>query len=144
VSPDIFVTTLDAADLSLVLEMFRHPSYAPLTRFLAGELQRAIVVEPKDLPQDVVTMGARVRFKLDHSGETREAEATLVYPGLEDDLLGRISVLSPVGSALIGMREGETIAWNGLDGRQNGVTVLKVLYQSKVKGPDASHRFWPA
>ena len=133
-SPNIFVTTLDASRLYCFLETFSDPSYAPLTRFLAGELRRAIVVEPKELPQHVVTMGARVRFKLDHSGETREA--TLVYPGFEDGLLGRISVLSPVGSALLGLREGETIVWNGLDDRQNSLTVLKVLYQPQVKGPD--------
>ncbi len=112
-SPDIFVTTVDAARLSRVLEAFRDPSYTSLTKFLLGELQRAVLVEPRAVSQSIVTMNSRVRFRLDGAREAREA--TLVCPGREDSLLGRISVLTPLGSALIGMREGETIAWNGLD-----------------------------
>jgi hypothetical protein len=49
-------------------------------------------------------------------------------------LLGRISVLTPVGSALLGMREGETNAWQGLDGRRRSVAILKVLYQPEANG----------
>jgi regulator of nucleoside diphosphate kinase len=45
-------------------------------------------------------------------------------------------VLTPVGSALLGMREGETNTWNGLDGRRRTVTVLKVLYQPEAHGVD--------
>jgi regulator of nucleoside diphosphate kinase len=133
-SPEIFVTTHDAARLSRMLEVFRDPSYAPLTAFLVGELQRATVVAPRAVPRDVVTMNARVRFRLDDGKEPREA--TLVWPGRGDSLLGRLSVLTPVGSALIGIREGETNAWRGLDGRRRSVTLLKVLYQPEAKGLD--------
>lgn len=133
-SPDIFVTTVDAARLSRVLEAFRDPSYTPLTEFLLGELQRAVLVEPRAVSQTIVTMNSRVQFRLDGAGEAREA--TLVCPGREDSLLGRISVLTPFGSALIGMREGETIAWTGLDGCRRSVTVLKVLYQPEAYGID--------
>jgi regulator of nucleoside diphosphate kinase len=133
-SPEIFVTTHDAARLSRVLEAFRDPSYAPLTAFLASALQRATVVAPCAVPYDVVTMNARVRFQLDTMEEPREA--TLVWPGRGDSLLGRLSVLTPAGSALIGMREGETNTWRGLDGRQRRVTILKVLYQPEAQGLD--------
>jgi regulator of nucleoside diphosphate kinase len=133
-SPNIFVTTVDAARLSRVLEVFGDSSYAPLTGFLQSELRRAVFVEPRVLPQTIVTMNSRVRFRLDGSGEPREA--TLACPGREDGLLGRISVLTPVGSALLGMREGETNTWNGLDGRRRTVTVLKVLYQPEAHGVD--------
>jgi len=133
-SPDIFVTTVDAARLSRVLAQFRDPSYAPLTGFLQDELRRANFVEPGEVSQTIVTMNSRVRFLLDGAGETREA--SLVCPGREDSRFSRVSVLTPVGSALLGMREGETIAWKGLDGRPRTVTVLKVLYQPEAHGVD--------
>jgi regulator of nucleoside diphosphate kinase len=87
-SPDIFVTTVDAARLSRVLEAFRDPSYTPLIEFLLGELQWAVLVEPRAVSQTIVTMNSRVRFRLDGAGEAHEA--TLVCPGREDSLLGRI------------------------------------------------------
>lgn len=133
-SAEIFVTSHDAARLSRVLEAFGDPSYAPLTAFLANELRRATIVAPRAVPRDVVTMNARVRFRLDDEREPREA--TLAWPGRGDSLLGRISVLAPVGSALIGMREGETNTWRGLDGRERRVSVLKVLYQPEANGLD--------
>lgn len=133
-SPDVFVTTVDAARLSRVLEVFQDPSYTPLTGFLSSELQRATLVEPQAISPRVVTMNSRVRFRLAGTGEAREA--AIVYPGHEDSLVGRISVLTPVGSALIGLREGETINWNGLDGRQRSVTVQNILYQPEANGVD--------
>lgn len=132
--PEIFVTTHDAVRLSRVLEMFADPSYAPLTSFLVNELRRATVVAPQSVGPDVVTMNARVQFRLDDEEEPREA--TLVWPGRGDSLLGRISVLTPVGSALMGMREGDICAWRGLDGRQRRIAVLKVLYQPEANGLD--------
>ncbi len=133
-SPDVFVTTVDAARLSRVLEVFRDPSYTPLTGFLSSKLQRATLVQPPEISPRVVTMNSRVRFRLAGAGEAREA--AIVYPGHEDSLVGRISVLTPVGSALIGVREGETIEWNGLDGRQRSVTVQNILYQPEANGVD--------
>ena len=90
--------------------------------------------EPRAGSQTIVTMNSRVRFRLDGAGEARGA--TLVCPAREDSLLGRICVLTAFGSALIGMREGETIAWNGLDGCRRSVSVLKVLYQPEAHGID--------
>lgn len=136
VSPEIFITTFDAARLSRVLEKFHDPAYEPLTRFLTGELRRATLVEPQAISPCVATLESHVRFRLD--GEHATREATLACPGREDSLLGRISVLTPIGGALLGMREGETIAWSGLDGRRRSVTVVKVLYQPEAGGGDLS------
>ncbi len=133
-SPEIFITTFDAARLSCVLERFRDPSYAPLTKFLTDELRRATLVEPRAVSPCVVTLESHVRFRLD--GEDGTRETTLACPGREDSLRGRVSVLTPVGSALLGMREGETIAWSGLDGRRRSVTVVKVLYQPEANEID--------
>lgn len=79
-SPDIFVTTVDAARLSRVLEAFRDPSYTPLTEFLLGELQRAVLVEPRAVSQTIVTMNSRVRFRLDGAGEAPEIDPRLSWP----------------------------------------------------------------
>ncbi len=133
-SPEIFITTFDAARLSRALERFRDPSYAPLTRFLTGELRRATLVEPRLVSPCVVTLESHVRYRLD--GEDRSRQSTLACPGREDSLLGRISVLTPVGGALLGMREGETFAWSGLCGRLRTVTVVKVLYQPEANNID--------
>lgn len=131
---EIVLTTVDAARLSQVLEVFDDPSYAPFTALLQAKLERAVLVEPQVVTRSVVTMNSRVRFRLDGAGEPREA--TVVCPGREDSLVGRISVLTPIGSTLIGMREGDTIVWTASDGRQRSVTVLDVLYQPEAHGVD--------
>jgi regulator of nucleoside diphosphate kinase len=76
---------------------------------LAEELDRADIVQPEHLPDDVVTMHARVRYLDETTGERREV--TLVYPDEADASHGRISVLSPVGAALLGLAAGQSIEW---------------------------------
>jgi regulator of nucleoside diphosphate kinase len=132
VLPKIFLTTLDAERLERVLAAFRSRSYQPLTGFLSSELRRATIIDPQAVCRCVVTMNSHVRFRLD--GDDAIRESTLVCPGREDSLMRRISVLTPVGAALIGMREGETIVWNGFDRQRRSVMVLKVLYQPEADG----------
>jgi regulator of nucleoside diphosphate kinase len=76
---------------------------------LLGELARAEVVEPADLPATVVSMNSRVRFRMQSSGE--EFDRMLVYPRDAAKADNAISILSPVGTALLGLSVGETIAW---------------------------------
>ena len=76
---------------------------------LLQELDRAETVERSAIPADVVTMHSRVEFVDERSGEKHEVE--LVYPGEADSGLKRISVLTPIGAGLIGMRTGATIEW---------------------------------
>lgn len=89
---------------------------------LAAELDRARVVADHRLPGDTVRMGATVRFRLD--GEERQAQ--LVYPGDADIAAGRISVLTPVGTALIGLKVGQGLGWVGNDGRPHAVEIVAV------------------
>lgn len=128
--PEIFITSLDAERLSRVLAAFDDRRYRALTGFLSDELRRATVVDPEAVCRCVVTLNSHVRFVLSGSGAVREA--TVVCPGREDSLVGRISVLTPVGTALIGMREGEMISWRGFDRQLRSATVLKVLYQPEA------------
>lgn len=90
---------------------------------LAAELDRARVVADDRLAQGTVRMGAAVRFSLD-GAEPRTVR--LVYPGEADIEQGRISVLTPVGAALIGLTAGQSIEWTDRDGKSRSLSVLEV------------------
>jgi regulator of nucleoside diphosphate kinase len=76
---------------------------------LAVELERAVVVDADAVPRGVVTPGSRVEIVDLQSGERRGL--TLVFPLEADPAQGRVSVLAPLGCALIGCREGEVVEW---------------------------------
>jgi regulator of nucleoside diphosphate kinase len=90
---------------------------------LLSELDRASVISDDAVPEDVVRMGSRARYRADGSAER---EVTLVYPAEADIDEGKISVMTPVGTALIGLRKGQSIDWLTRDGRQQVLTVLDV------------------
>lgn len=91
---------------------------------LLAELDRAEVVAETELPANVVRMGSRVVFRSD---DGHEREITLVYPAKADIAENRISVMTPIGAALIGMKEGASINWTARDGREHRLTVLSVV-----------------
>ncbi|MDM9627748.1 nucleoside diphosphate kinase regulator [Rhizobium sp. S152] len=90
---------------------------------LLAELERARVVDDAKLPQTVVRMGSSLRYTSD-LGEDRSV--TLVYPGEADIAKGRISILTPIGAALIGLSAGQSIDWKARDGRAHRLTVREV------------------
>jgi regulator of nucleoside diphosphate kinase len=92
---------------------------------LYDELDEATVTRDADLPPDVVTMESTVTFRDTDSGE--ESTVTLVYPPDADTARHRVSVLAPVGAALIGLRVGETIAWPVPSGRDRHLEVVEVV-----------------
>lgn len=76
---------------------------------LKSKIDQARVLEPGDMPADVVTMNSLVHVR---DLETEEVEAyTLVYPGFADTTKNLLSILTPVGTALLGLRRGDTIKW---------------------------------
>lgn len=92
---------------------------------LEEELSRATVVPAERMPGNVVRMHSRVTYLDEHSGERREVE--LVFPEEADLASGRISVLAPVGSALLGLEEGQSIEWPFPDGRVRRLRVERTL-----------------
>lgn len=96
----------------------------PLNDELADELDRAIVVQKEQVPTDVVTMYARCSYFDERLGTQREIE--LVYPDEADPASGKVSVLTPVGSALIGLRVGQEIEWDFPDGSLRRLKVTAV------------------
>ncbi len=134
--PPIQVTTWDYRRLSAVVDAYRLRGCEPLVDLLAEELDRAELVEPAAVPRDVVTMHSSVKFIDDDTGEVRVV--TLAYPGEEDSRQGKISVITPVGSALIGLRAGATMSWRTLDGRTKRLSVLEVRHQPEAHGFDGA------
>lgn len=90
---------------------------------LLNEIERASIVEDALLPDDVVRMGSRVRYRME-TGEERQVE--LVWPAEADIALKRIAVTTPIGTALIGVRAGATVECEARNGRVNELTILAV------------------
>ena len=99
---------------------------------LAAELRNADLVEEHRVPRDVVTMRSRVRFEDTSTGETRDV--TIVFPQDADVAEGRISVLAPIGTALLGLSAGQTIDWPFPDGSRRSLRVIEVLFQPEAEG----------
>ena len=129
--PNITVSTLDLNRIDQLLDRLP-PAQASTRDALSDELARADVLEPWDMPPRVVTMNSTVRFRLEDAGG--EWCRTLVYPkdvSQDDDTL---SILSPVGSALLGLSEGDRVRWERPGGRSIGVEVVEVVYQPERAG----------
>ena len=129
--PPIVVSSLDMERLEQVLDSL--PAAQAVTRdTLLEELARAELVEPQDMPTDVVTMNSRVRFVTGDAAQ--EFDMSLAYPKDVDGAPGKLSVLTPVGSALLGLKVGDSIDWTGPNGARFDVTVRKIVYQPESAG----------
>lgn len=121
-SPSIVMGLSDHRQL-IVLAMAGRGHTADDADGLLYELERAEVVADDVLPADAVRMGSSVRYRTNGGAERR---VTLVFPKDADIGEGRISVLTPVGTALLGLRPGQSITWLTRDGRKQVLTVLAV------------------
>ncbi len=98
---------------------------------LRDELGRANVVKSKDVPADVVTMNSKVCLRDLDDGS--EMEVQLVFPEMADIAHGNLSVLSPVGTAILGYREGDTVTWQVPAGESH-LRIDRILYQPEAAG----------
>lgn len=129
-SPSITVSSHDFDRLERLLES-QPSSNAVVVQALRAELDRADVLEPKEMPPNIVTMNSTVEFRFVASGET--FCKTLSYPADTGD--DRLSILAPVGSALLGLAVGDTIQWPRPGGKSLDVQVNEILYQPERDGP---------
>jgi regulator of nucleoside diphosphate kinase len=129
----IFITEQDMQRLTDLLASAERISSRDLEHLwlLRQELEDAEVVTSEEIPADVVTMNSRVRIKDLDSG--REAIYVLVFPRDADVAQGRISVLAPIGTAIIGYRAGDVIVW-AVPAGQKRLKVQEVLYQPEAAG----------
>lgn len=121
--PPITLCSTDAERLQILSAASRRTT-PEVADFLDGELERARIVPPDALPASFVRMGSRVCFRDDGTGLT--THAVLVYPGREDTERRHISILSPVGAALIGLSPNQSIVFVTAHGRRRKLTVLSV------------------
>lgn len=130
----IVVTRKDLERLRLLIESARRKRRWEEVHLmaLAEELEEAEVVEPEGVPPDVVTMRSRVRVRDMVSGDL--ATYTLCYPVEADLDAGRLSVLAPIGTALLGYREGDVVEWPV----PGGVRVLRI--EKLLHQPEAAAR----
>jgi regulator of nucleoside diphosphate kinase len=121
--PRIVVTAKDHARLTALARAAMN-KLPDLASGLADELDRADVLPGARDPEDVVCMGSEVTFRDDTSGMIRRV--TLVYPDAADIAVRRISVLTPVGTALLGLRAGDSIDWETPTGESRALTIIDV------------------
>ena len=131
--PPIRVSRLDVERIESLLEQ---PQYRALdTAALQDELVRAEVLEPARMPNDVITMNSVAQVQVtDADGSRQEHELTLVFPRDADADAHRVSILAPVGSALLGLQVGDVIDWPMPGGRSARLQVLAVRYQPEAAG----------
>lgn len=130
-NPQIVISSLDAERLEKLIDSLP-PKAFPGKDALEAELARANVVDPKEVPASVVTMNSTVRFQVESSKD--EFCLTLVYPKDLDDSGEKISILAPVGSALLGLSEGDEIEWPRPGGGVMRVRITEVTYQPERAG----------
>ena len=124
----LMITEQDYERLALLLQHTDGPNALALEE----ELARAQVVSQKEVPQDIVTMNSTVQFiSLDTQ---KESEVTLVYPKDADVTKGKVSILAPIGIALIGLRVGQTIQWPMPNGQARELKVIAIRYQPESAG----------
>ncbi|WP_339479586.1 MULTISPECIES: nucleoside diphosphate kinase regulator [unclassified Pseudomonas] len=130
-APSITLTRLDVQRLERLIDSIDET--LPGVIALQTELDRAEnVVGHEEVPADVVTMNSRVHCREESSG--KDYHLTLVYPQDANADEGRISILAPVGSALLGLKVGQHIDWPAPGGKTLKLTLLAVEYQPEAGG----------
>ncbi len=124
-SSAIYITELDLARLRHLLLLEQGAEIFELEH----EIERAIVVPPRDVAEDVVTMNSKALLQVDD----REVEVALVYPEDADERAGKLSVCSGIGTAILGYKEGDAFNWR-IPHRTCHIRIEKVLYQPEAAG----------
>jgi regulator of nucleoside diphosphate kinase len=128
----IYVTEKDFQRLfTLIQEQRQSNGSGPNIARLGEELKRARRLPAEEMPAGVVTMNSRVQVKELLSGN--EMEVTLVYPKNADVNAKKISILAPLGAAILGCREGDEVEWT-LPDRKFSYKIEKVVYQPEAAG----------
>jgi regulator of nucleoside diphosphate kinase len=131
--PPITMTICDFWNLHSLLKARADERSWKADAILARELHRSILMDDSQIPANVATMRSQVKFRIEGTGLAQTA--TLVYPSECHMHADAISVLTPLGSAILGLSEGQSIPHTTPDGTSVQVTVLHVLRQ-----PEAASR----
>lgn len=126
--------TLSRLDVERIEALLEAPALrdSQMAQRLRAEFDRAEIVEPAAMPHDVVSMNSSADCMDDSNG--KHYTLTLVYPKEADADSGKISVLAPVGSALLGLRVGQSIDWPGQGNQVHRLKVTAIHYQPEAAG----------
>src|SRR5689334_6873798 len=129
----IYITELDYNRLNGLIDRTRERNAVDKEYLnkLEAELERDEDVDPKDIPTDVITMRSKVR--LQDIGSSESNTYSLVFPTEADFAEGKISVLAPIGTAILGYHLGDTIEWQVPSGLRR-LKVEEILYQPESAG----------
>ncbi|MDX3773253.1 nucleoside diphosphate kinase regulator [Chromatiaceae bacterium AAb-1] len=130
VQPAITVSTLDMDRIEALID--KMPKLSPEVEQLVEELDRAAIVEPENMPDNVVTMNSTVRFAM--AGNNKVFEKVLCYPKDAAASEQHLSVFTPVGSALLGLSVGQKISWPMANNTEVEVEIVDVVYQPERAG----------
>lgn len=128
---EIYITELDLKKLKKLIDTVEKKGQTldPYLKSLKGELEKAIVVDPREVPANAITMRSQVLLQLDQE----EITVSLVYPDEADWSAGKLSVLSPIGTAILGYREDDLVEWAVPSGIAQ-ILIKKLLYQPEAAG----------
>lgn len=129
----IYITEFDFQRLDKLIEVFEESESRDKIHIekLEEELRKAEIVSSKDIPPDVITMNSKIRVKDLATGG--DAVYHLVFPGEADPGKNKVSILAPIGVALIGYRIGDTIEWEVPAGVRK-MKVEDIVYQPEASG----------
>jgi transcription elongation GreA/GreB family factor len=122
--PSIYLPVGDHGRLAALARTYLD-TRRPVAQFLSDELERAVLCP--EIPDGVVTMGSRILFRVD--GQDRTECRTLVYPQEYHPSGQYVSILSPVGVALLGLKPGDHMPFRDLQAAPSGVTISEIAYQ---------------
>lgn len=129
----IYITEFDLERLKKLLHEAQSTEYrkSEYLEKLQTEIARAVVVSPHDIPSDVITMNSTVLLQ---DVDTKEDETyTLVFPEDANLEQAKLSVLAPIGTAMLGYKVGDVFEWNVPAGTRR-LQVIKIIYQPEASG----------
>ena len=129
--PSVTVSSLDIERLEALFDALP-AAEADANAGLLEELGRARVLEPEQMPPNVVTMRSQVRFEIEQPPQ--QLCLTLAYPKDMSELDDGISILTPIGTALLGLAVGDRIDWPLADGQMTALRIVEIPYQPERAG----------
>jgi regulator of nucleoside diphosphate kinase len=130
----IYITEFDSRRLRELIDVAAQFGDKRILEYLdelSDELDQAELVRPEEIPKDVITMNSTFRLHDLDNGE--EPVYSLAFPADADPLRGKISVLAPIGTAVLGYRVGDTVEWDVPAGLKR-LTVKEIVYQPEAAG----------
>jgi regulator of nucleoside diphosphate kinase len=133
--PSIFITTKDVERLRDLIRDAYHTEYrgSDYLKKLAEEIEKASVVQPEQIPSAVITLNSTARLVDRETNE--EMVYTLVFPEDADASQGKISILAPIGTAMLGYKAGDTFEWDTPGGKRI-IRVKEIVYQPEAAGDE--------